>query len=211
MQQALLHPTYFPTALSFHLLVSRPCLLEVQDNYQKQTYRNRTYIYGANGKQLLTIPILHIGNEHGRQLYKDVRIDNNVQWQKIHWKTLETAYRTTPYFEFYEDELRPLFQKKVPFLLDFNLNAIECLCHCILCDVSFEKTLHYKETYPECDDFRFLTSAKKPFSFEQQEYYQIFANKHGFLPNLSILDILFHEGTNTHNYLMHQVKVSAAQ
>lgn len=95
--KALLHPTYFPTIASFSLLVKEPCLLEVSDNYQKQTYRNRTYIYGANGKQILTVPILHTGGETGRQLYKDVRVDNQVAWQKLHWKTLQTAYRTSPY------------------------------------------------------------------------------------------------------------------
>ena len=110
--KALLHPTYFPTIASFSLLVTTPCILEVSDNYQKQTYRNRTYIYGANGRQILTVPILHTGGETGRQLYKEVRVDNNVAWQKQHWKTLQTAYRTSPYFEYYEDKIVPIFQEQ---------------------------------------------------------------------------------------------------
>ena len=101
MQKNLLHPTYFPTIASFSLIIKEPCVMEVSNNYQKQTFRNRTYIYGANGKQLLTVPILHTGGETGRQLYKNVKIDNNVSWQKLHWKTLQTAYSTSPYFEFY--------------------------------------------------------------------------------------------------------------
>jgi len=86
--KVLLHPTYFPTIASFSLLVKEQCLLEVSDNYQKQTFRNRTYIYGANGKQILTVPILHTGGDTGRQFYKEVRVDNSVSWQKIHWKVL---------------------------------------------------------------------------------------------------------------------------
>ena len=117
MQKNLLHPTYFPTIASFSLIIKEPCVMEVSDNYQKQTFRNRTYIYGANGKQLLTVPILHTGGETGRQLYKNVKIDNNVSWQKLHWKTLQTAYRTSPYFEFYEDAISPDFEKIFFFLI----------------------------------------------------------------------------------------------
>ena len=146
--KALLHPTYFPTIASFSLLVTTPCILEVSDNYQKQTYRNRTYIYGANGRQILTVPILHTGGETGRQLYKEVRVDNNVAWQKQHWKTLQTAYRTSPY-----------------------------------------------------EEFRYLTDAKRPYEGTQTPYYQIFSDKHGFIPNLSILDLLFHEGNHALDYL----------
>ena len=152
--KALLHPTYFPTIASFSLLVKEPCLLEVSDNYQKQTYRNRTYIYGANGKQILTVPILHTGGETGRQLYKDVRVDNQVAWQKLHWKTLQTAYR-------------------------------------------WEQTTAYHSSYDGVTDYRYLTDAKAAYEVSQDPYYQIFSDKHGFIPNLSILDLLFHEGNKS--------------
>lgn len=207
MNQALIHPTYFPSVAQFHLLVSRPCKFEISDNYQKQTYRNRAYIYGANGKQLLTAPILHSGSETGRQLFKNVRIDNNVSWQKIHWKTLETAYRTSPYFEYYEDDIRQVFTEKFEFLIDLNFKTIEILCACMQIDIQWSTTSQYQETYPELEDYRFLTSSKKPYDVSQQTYYQIFSEKHGFLPNLSTLDLLFHEGTHTENYLINAIKI----
>lgn len=207
MNKNLIHPTYFPSVAQFHLLLSAPCLMEVSDNYQKQTYRNRTYIYGANGRQLLTVPILHKGNENGRQLYKDVRIDNAVLWQKNHWKTLETAYRTSPYFEFYEDELRPIFENKHEFLIDLNFETIQTILNCFSQTISWEKTEKYQENYAHTNDFRFVTSAKIPYEVQQENYYQSFAEKHGFLSNLSVLDLLFQEGKHSITYLKNSVKV----
>ena len=195
--KALLHPTYFPTIASFSLLVTTPCVLEVSDNYQKQTYRNRTYIYGANGRQILTVPILHTGGETGRQLYKEVRVDNNVAWQKQHWKTLQTAYRTSPYFEYYEDKIVPIFTQKHDFLLDLNLRTIEAVLDCLHIDVSWEQTTAYHSTYDGVTDYRYLTDAKAAYEVSQDPYYQIFSDKHGFIPNLSILDLLFHEGNKS--------------
>lgn len=207
MYNALIHPTYFPSVAQFHLLVSEPCTMEVSDNYQKQTYRNRAYIYGANGKQLLTVPIQHVGGETGRQLFKDVRVDNSVSWQKIHWKTLETAYRTSPYFEYYEDEIQWFFKQKFDFLLDLNFASIEVICRCMQIDIQWDKTIEYQEKYEDLEDFRYLTSAKKAYEIQQESYYQIFSDKHGFLPNLSVLDLLFHEGTHSESYLIDSVKM----
>ena len=195
--KALLHPTYFPTIASFSLLVTTPCVLEVSDNYQKQTYRNRTYIYGANGKQILTVPILHTGGETGRQLYKDVRVDNQVAWQKLHWKTLQTAYRTSPFFEYYEDKIAPIFIQKHTFLLDLNIRTIEVVLDCLHKEITWEKTTTYEPTYEGLSDCRYLTNAKEAYQVDQAPYYQIFSDKHGFIPNLSILDLLFHEGNQT--------------
>ena len=192
MQKNLLHPTYFPTIASFSLIIKEPCVMEVSDNYQKQTFRNRTYIYGANGKQLLTVPILHTGGETGRQLYKNVKIDNNVSWQKLHWKTLQTAYRTSPYFEFYEDAISPVFGKKFNFLIDLNFYSIEAVLSCLNTDIQWDKTSKYEENYQDFNDFRFLANAKTEHNITQEEYYQIFSDKHGFIKNLSILDLLFH-------------------
>ena len=207
MQKNLLHPTYFPTIASFSLIIKEPCVMEVSDNYQKQTFRNRTYIYGANGKQLLTVPILHTGGETGRQLYKNVKIDNNVSWQKLHWKTLQTAYRTSPYFEFYEDAISPVFEKKFNFLIDLNFFSIEAVLSCLNTDIQWDKTSKYEENYQDFNDFRFLANAKTEHNITQEEYYQIFSNKHGFIKNLSILDLLFHEGNNSENYLLNSIKM----
>ncbi|GAA4274564.1 WbqC family protein [Aquimarina gracilis] len=182
---------------------SEVIVFENEDNYQKQTYRNRTYVYGANGKLLLTIPIKHTGKE-GRQLYKDVRIENDFEWQILHWKSLETAYRTSPFFEYYEDEFAHLFKKKKEFLLDFNYECMQAVNDCLQLDKTFSKTNEYIKTPENSEDLRVLVNAKKEKTYNLESYIQVFSDKHGFLPNLSILDLLFNEGTNALTYLENQ-------
>jgi len=179
-------------------------VFENEDNFQKQTYRNRTYIYGANGKLLLTVPIKHSGKEI-RQHYKDIRIENDFEWQQLHWKSLETAYRTSPFFEYYEDELVSLFQKKKEFLLDFNYECMQILFDCLQLDISFSKTKSYHKNPENFIDQRQLVNARRENEYPLESYIQVFSEKYGFLPNLSILDLLFNEGTNALTYLEHQV------
>ncbi len=179
-------------------------VFENEDNFQKQTYRNRTYIYGANGKLLLTVPIKHSGKEI-RQHYKDIRIENDFEWQQLHWKSLETAYRTSPFFEYYEDELVSLFQKKKEFLLDFNYECMQILFDCLQLDISFSKTKSYHKNPENLIDKRQLVNARRENEYPLESYIQVFSEKYGFLSNLSILDLLFNEGTNALTYLEHQV------
>lgn len=199
----IIHPTYFPNVAHFAVMLQNPILFEVHDNYQKQTYRNRMYLYGANGKQLLTIPIKHT-KDSGHQKYKDVQIEYNFNWQKQHWKTIQTAYRTSPFFEFYEDDLAPVFNTAFKFLLDFNLNTIEAVTQCIDVNLILEKTSQYQETYPLKTDFRFLVNAKKEPIFNFEDYVQVFHLKHGFIENLSVLDVLFNLGPESIQYLENQ-------
>ncbi|ATA74148.1 MULTISPECIES: WbqC family protein [Capnocytophaga] len=208
LESVLLHPTYFPSIAQFYWILNRPCVLEVSDNYQKQTLRNRAYIYGANGKQALNLPIKHVGGETGRQLFKDVKVENHFPWQRLHWKSLETAYRTSPFFEYYEDDLRPIFEKNYTFLLDVNMDTIETVLACLQTDINFDKTVSYEATPKHLKDARILTNAKKELPVEMTEYHQIFSDKHGFIPNLSILDLLFHEGPNTQDYLATQIYIN---
>jgi len=205
LKTSLLHPTYFGPIVQYAVIAqSDEIIFENHDNYQKQTYRNRTYIYGANGKLLLTIPIKHIGNK-GRQLYKDVRIENDFQWQLLHWKSLESAYRTSPFFEYYEDELVHLFEKRKEFLLDFNYECMEVICDCLQLDLSYTKTTSYqKEEEVLPNDLRVLVNAKKKKTYPWDSYIQVFSDKYDFIPNLSILDLLFNEGTNALMYLENQ-------
>ena len=123
MEEILVHLPYFGPISHFAEIV-KPAVIwfENEDNYQKQTYRNRTYIYGANGKLLLNIPIKHLNKpgvkEHQR--YKDVLLENDFNWQLQHWKSLKSAYQTSPIIEYYEDDIAPLFEGKENFLLEFN-------------------------------------------------------------------------------------------
>jgi len=175
--------------------------LEVQDSYQKQTYRNRCYIYGANGKLGLHIPVLY--SQNNRQNTSDILIDNTTNWQPIHWKSIESAYKTSPFFEYYEDDLRSLFTTKKNYLLDFNLECIEEINRCLNLDCEYSKsTLFTKDTHE--NDFRNLVNARKETQINITAYIQVFQEKHGFIQNLSILDLLFNEGPNAKNYLQTQ-------
>ncbi|WP_459209554.1 WbqC family protein [Aquimarina rhabdastrellae] len=204
MKSIVLHPTYFGSIAQYVAMTNADeIIFENEDNYQKQTYRNRMYVYGANGKLLLNIPIRHKG-KGSRQKYKDVRIENDFQWQKLHWKSLETAYRTSPFFEYYEDELRPLFEKKKEFLLDFNYECMQVILDCLQLEVSYTKTQEYAiEIASPHTDLRPIVNAKH-LTFELEKYTQVFDTKHGFLTDLCILDLLFNEGTNALPYLEKQ-------
>jgi len=199
--KTLLHPTYFPDILSFATIIQNEIVWEVEDNYQKQTYRNRCYICTDQGRHLLSIPIQHVGGKEGRQKYKDVKLDNSYSWQRQHWRTLETAYRTSPYFEFYEDDLAPLFKKEQKFLLDFNLKTIENISDCLQIAMPSNRTMAYERNSVGVFDARFLVNAKKNTDFSQETYSQVFDDRHEFVNNASALDLLFNEGPNANAYL----------
>lgn len=178
-----------------------PICWEVNDNYQKQTFRNRTYISNDRGKHILSIPIIHAGRANGRQKYKDVLIDNSYLWQRQHWRTLETAYRTSPFFEFYEDEIKALYNQPYEKLLEYNLKTIETIFDCLQLEMPLAKSESFEITPIHNEDYRFLISAKLKHQLKFNTYTQVFNDRHGFLPNLSILDALFNLGPNTVDYL----------
>ncbi len=197
----IIHPTYFPSILSYAVMSSSDKILfEVMDYYDKQTYRSRMYIHSANGKQLLSVQVKHTHTD-GKQLYKDVRVSNDFDWQKQHWRSLETAYRTSPYFEYFEDDLYPLFHQKFEYLIDLNIKTIETVNELLDLNFDYDLTQTFNSNYQK--DFRYLKNAKKPLEIEQKLpiYTQMFDDRNGFLPNLSILDLLFMEGPNSVMYL----------
>lgn len=197
----ILQPTYFSPIIQYVAMAQMDGLkFEIEDNFQKQTYRNRCYIYGANGKQLLVVPLVH-SKIHTRQKTKDVKIENSFLWQKLHFRSLQTAYRSSPYFEFYEDEIATIFDKKYQFLLDLNFKTFEVVNDCLQLEIPIQKTTEYQIDTDEIKDFRYLADAKTKKEYSFQKYTQVFNSKHGFISNLSILDLLFNEGTNAMQYL----------
>ena len=202
MTEVLVSLPYFGPITQFAAMIHADKVwIEQEDNYQKQTYRNRMYIYGANGKLSLNIPIKHLPKSKVKvhQKYTEVLIDNEDTWQKVHWKSLKTAYQTSPFFEFYEDELEPLFNTEYNYLYEFNLACFETLLECLQLDLNFEKTSEYlKEPIGQLDQRR-LSNAK--ITSQIPEYIQVFQEKYGFLSNLCILDLLFNEGPNSVAYL----------
>jgi hypothetical protein len=200
----LIHPTYFPSISHYVAMAqSEKIVFEMEDNFQKQTNRNRTYIYSPNGIQLLNIPVKHSKQIH--QKTKDVKIETDFDWQKQHFKSLEAAYRSSPFFEYFEDEIRPVFEKKHAFLLDLNFEAMDIISKCLRMKFEYDTTTEY---FHEVDsntilDFRTLADGKKDDS-QFEPYIQVFEEKQGFLNNLSILDLLFNEGRYALDYLKNQ-------
>ena len=200
----LLHPSYFPSISHFVAMAqSDNITFEMEDNFQKQTNRNRTYIYSPNGIQLLNIPIKHSNLSH--QKTKDIKIEPEFDWQKQHFKSLEAAYRSSPFFEYFEDDLLPIFQKKHDFLMDLNFEALEITAKCLRMKFEFDTTTEYFHEIenPQITDFRYLVNGKKGHSVFET-YSQVFDDKHGFLNNLSVLDLLFNEGKFAMDYLKKQ-------
>lgn len=203
MTKIVLHPTYFPSIVQMATIVQADAVcFEIHDNYQKQTYRNRAYIAHSNGKLLLNVPVKH-SKEGKRQKTNEVKAEDSFPWQSQHWKSLQSAYRTSPFFEFYEDELEPLFLKAPTGLMDHNLKIYELLSEII----GIDKPVSYTTTYqlhPENMDLRFLVEAKKEKVYTLDSYTQVLEASHGFLTNLSVLDLLFNEGPNAFHYLENQ-------
>lgn len=192
-------PTYFsPISQYSEIIKSENIVFEMEDNFQKQSYRNRCYIYNSNGKQLLSIPVKHKVTDQ-RKKTKDTRVENDFPWQDQHFKSLQIAYRTSPFFEFFEDDIAPIFKKKYTYLQDLNIDTYLFITDALQISSNFSKTEEFliDETQK---DFRLLADVKKQPEKLVNRYIQMFDDKHGFIPNLSILDLLFMEGPNAINY-----------
>ncbi|AVR45943.1 hypothetical protein C7S20_12145 [Christiangramia fulva] len=209
MQSILVHPAYFgPISQWVAMVQAQKLVFENEDNYQKQTYRNRLYLYDSNGKLSLNIPIKHSSSlgldTNGRQKYKEVQIENDFDWQKQHWRAFKTAYQTSPFFEFYEDDLYPLFHTEYKYLMDFNYDCMQFVADCLQIELNFDKTDEYILKPRKIIDLRSLINAKSDKEFGLSAYAQVFEEKHGFLEDLCVLDLLFNEGNNSLNYLKEQ-------
>ncbi|MFY7728511.1 MAG: WbqC family protein [Flavobacterium sp.] len=203
MTNILLHPTYFPSISHFVAMVKAESItFEAEDNFQKQTNRNRMYIYSPNGTQLLNIPVKHAPIA-GHQKFKDVKIETAFDWQKQHFKSLEAAYRTSPFFEYFEDDIRPVFETKHKYMMDLDFQIMEIVCQCLGMPFTYGKTSEYFREAKGFTDLRPLANGKKDLN-QFDPYTQVFEEKHGFINNLSILDLLFNEGRYALDYLKKQ-------
>ena len=197
---SLFIPTFFsPISQYSEIVKADKIIFEIDDNFQKQSYRNRCYIYNSNGKQLLSVPVKHLTKD-SRKKTRDTLVENDFPWQDQHFKSLQIAYRTSPFFEFFEDDLAPIFEKKYTYLQDLNIDTFLFLTDALQIETTFSKTQEYKFE-PNGKDFRLLAEIKQQPEKLVEKYIQMFDDKHGFIPNLSILDLLFMEGPNTISYL----------
>lgn len=209
MSNVILTSAYFGPVQWFQKLNrAETVLIEQWDSYRKQTYRNRCIIAGANGVEALTIPVerpnetpLH------HTLMRDLRISNHGNWRHIHWNALTSAYSESAFFEYYADDIRLFFERHWDFLIDFNEAITAKICELINIDTSnktIQRTTSYKKNYEEFTDYRNVIDPKHPLpdpDFILTPYYQVFKQKNGFLPNISIIDLLFNMGPESILYL----------
>lgn len=174
-------------------LIKHPnALLEVNEHFPKQTYRNRLSILGSNKKLTLSIPLQSRHRE--RTATKNIKISYNDNWQIILWRSITTAYRSAPFFEYYEAELEKLIFTQAQYLLEYNNLLHEWVCAKLKLNIKFTPTEKYEKEYDGLVDFRNSIHPKSDIEFQHDEYMQVFSDKLGFTPNLSILDLLFNEG-----------------
>ena len=201
MYQPLLATAYLPPVEYFAFLLSENAAIEREERYQKQSYRNRTTIMNGNGVLNLIIPTVHDGR---MGIVKEVRIDYATPWQRVHWRSIESAYNNTPYYLYYKDALKPFFEEKFELLFDFNLRLTQTLLKLLRMEREVATTTAF--TPYGNHDLRMLIHPKQskkadyPLRLETP-YYQVFEDKFGFIPNLSVIDLLFNEGPQAAPYL----------
>jgi hypothetical protein len=200
----ILSTAYLPNLQYFSKLLHEEIVIEQHENYLKQTFRNRCEILTANGIMPLTVPVEHSGT---KIKIRDVKIDYSNNWQRLHWRTIDTAYRSSPFFVYYADDFLPFYEKKEKFLFDLNCKMLDKLLELTGLKTIITLSNNYLHN---CDmDYRNLISPKNKLedpAFFPVQYYQVFSQKFGFQPNLSILDLLCNEGNNSYSIILQTVK-----
>lgn len=201
-QQAVFSTAYLAPIEYFAALINYPKIcIEREEHYVKQTYRNRCLIYTANGLFPLSIPVKKVNGNHTK--IKDVEISYFENWQRHHWRSIVSAYNQSPFFLYYKDDLEGFFTKQFKYLLDFNTELTRVLLNAL----DLGKEFVFSEKYIENNDPAYIDlrngfhPKKRNADVDFPKYIQVFGESHGFIPNLSIIDLLFNEGPNALGYL----------
>lgn len=200
MQSLAIFPLFYLPPVSYFKELKNSgyqFLLEREEHFPKQTFRNRATIYSPNGGLDLIIPVIRGEKVHTKM--KDVRISNDFNWQRLHWKSLESCYRNSAYFEYYEDEFSKFYHQKFDFLFDYNLEVINWLFKQLKITANPEFTETYTKELSSTQDFRDRTLFKSKEG-DFKPYFQVFDDREGFKPNLSIVDLLFNQGPQSKSY-----------
>ena len=197
--KSILLPTYFPSIFFWKIIIKNNFLWIKKSYYKKQTLRNRTYIHGANGKLMLSIPIKHTG-KNLRRYYEEVSIDSSSNWKKNHFKSIKIAYQSSPYFEFYEDDLIEFYRANIDNLYKLNLNSVKLVLKWLELDY-LNNTIDFNfEEYSNSLTIKKIDS-KEIKNNTNIKYTQTFEEKNGFIDGLSILDMIFNCGPKTKDYI----------
>ncbi len=201
MKRLLLPVAYLPPVHYFRLMArAEDVLIEQHETYPKQTFRNRCEIYTANGKLPLSIPVNKVHGNHTQT--SEVLLSEHEDWQALHWRAIRSAYANSPFFLFYQDELLPFFKTKYRRLVDFDLALMQKILELIGLQVPLKLTETYDPAPANRLDLRNVITPKKPFTlFRSKPYHQTFEEKYGFIPGLSIIDLLFNMGDETLDFL----------
>ena len=174
--------------------------IEIHENYQKNSFRNRCIIAASSGPQILSIPLKH--GKNCQQNIKEVKIANETAWQRHAWKAIKTAYGSAPYWIFYADKIESHYLKKYNFLFDFNLSLLQTVLDLfkkeVKAEISFTDQFIDKNKLPQQStllDYRNTITPKNYSIAAVNKYPQVFSGRTGFIPNLSILDTLFCTGS----------------
>ena len=197
--KSILLPTYFPSLLFWKIILKNNFFWMKNSYYKKQTLRNRMFIHGANGKLMLSIPIRHSGINQKR-FYEDVSIDSSSDWKKNHFKSIKIAYQSSPYFEFYEEDLKNFYQVETSNLYNFNLKSVELVLKWLEMGTN-NRTIDFNiEIYKQSKNIKEIDNReiKKKSNIK---YIQTFEDKNGFIDGLSILDMIFNCGPKTKDYI----------
>ena len=196
----LMSTAYLPPVEYFSLIQSADeVLVEREENYVKQSYRNRCCILAANGSHNLTIPV-YLGSFHKTPL-KDIRIDYSKRWQQVHLRAINTSYRSAPFFEFYFEELEKIIVKNHAYLIDLNTGLTEAILKILRLKRSISYTSSFIAAGSADYDYRYRIAPKKPSDFILKEYSQVFLPGPGFVKGLSIIDLIFNMGPDSVYYL----------
>ncbi|MCJ0743252.1 WbqC family protein [Pedobacter montanisoli] len=202
MQKTAIFPLFYLPPINYFTLLKAHdynVILEKFEHFPKQTYRNRATIASPNGGLDLTVPVAKGSKIHTP--FKDVKISYDVKWQRLQWLSLQACYRSSAYFEFYEDSLAPFYEKQYTFLFDYNQELLNWVLKQLKTDHNFTFTDTYQQDIDAADDYRMTFTKKNVPLIEVKPYFQVFSDRNEFISNLSIVDLLFNKGPQAKSYL----------
>ena len=196
----LVSTAYLPPVEYFSLIAQADEVsVEREENYLKQSFRNRCYILSVHGPQLLSVPV-YLGSQHKTPL-KEIRIDYSKRWQQVHLRAISASYSASPYFQFYFENIEKIIKKNVEFLIDLNLELTESVLKMLKIKTKLTYSTNFKPVSEDENDFRYKISPKKETQFFVREYIQVFNSDNKFVHGLSIIDLIFNMGPEASGYL----------